>query len=73
MSSNMHEYFATSETCHKFIIEQTKEALISCEIPDCLWQKISVYLFEFDNKEYLITVNCFWEIEIDLRTLQLQP
>lgn len=25
MSSNMHEYFATSETCHKFIIVQTKD------------------------------------------------
>ncbi|CAB4037995.1 Retrovirus-related Pol poly from transposon, partial [Paramuricea clavata] len=39
--------------------KQSKETLISHEVPDRPWGKIATDLFEFDGKEYLVTVDYF--------------
>lgn len=66
MLPDTRDHVSTCETCVKLRTEQDKETLMSHNIPDRLWQKIDVDLFEFDNIEYLITVDHFlniWKIE----------
>ena len=66
MSKEVEEYVATCETCSSFSLEQGKEPLISHEIPSRPWEKIAVDLFDFDSRDFMVTVDyysSFFEVD----------
>lgn len=66
MSAEVKEMIAICETCRTYERSQQKETLMSHPIPLRPWEQVSVDLFEFDKKEYLITVDSysnFWEVD----------
>ena len=61
MNGEIKEYIQTCETCREFECSQTKETLMSHEVPDRPWQKVS-----YHEKDYLVTTDYrsnFWEID----------
>ena len=66
MSQEIKDYIQQCEICTTYETTPQKETLESHEIPNRPWQKIGVDLFEWDKKDYLITVDYysnFWEID----------
>ncbi|XP_064651638.1 uncharacterized protein K02A2.6-like [Lineus longissimus] len=65
MSSELKEYIQSCEICREFESCQQKETLQSHELPSRPWERVGCDLFEWDNKDYPITVDYFsnfWEI-----------
>ena len=66
MTRYMRLYFASCETCRKFMTSQNKETFISHDVSDRMWQKLLTDLFKFGDKDFLLTVGYyskFWEID----------
>ena len=66
MNGKIKEYIQTCETCREFECFQTKETLMSHEVPDRPWQKVGVDLFSYHEKDYLVTTDyrsTFWETD----------
>ena len=59
MNSEIKEYISRCETCTTFSTRQLKEPLSSHEVPNRPWAKIGTNLFQFQNKDYLVTVDYF--------------
>ena len=53
------ECISICEACCKFMTEQPKEPVMLHDLPDCSWQKVAIDLFEFNNFDYLVTVDYF--------------
>ena len=59
MNSEVKEYISRCEICLTYAPHQQKEPLLSHEVPDRPWAKIATDLFQFENKDYLVTVDYF--------------
>ncbi|KAK3084785.1 hypothetical protein FSP39_018986 [Pinctada imbricata] len=66
MTADITNYVQQCAVCAAYQTDQCKEPLISHEIPDRPWQKIGTDLFQFDDRNYLITVDYYSDFfEID--------
>lgn len=66
MSTELKQYISNCEICSQYQPAQTKETLMSHEVPSRPWAKIGTDLFTLDNRNYLITVDYmsnFWELD----------
>ena len=66
MTSEIKEWIKTCETCQEYDNSQTKETLMSHDMPDRPWQNVGVHLFSYMGKDYLVTTDYksnFWEID----------
>ena len=59
ISVDIENFVKKCETCQEYQPEQQKEPMKPHEIPSRPWERIAVDLFEFHNKNYLITVDYF--------------
>ena len=59
MNSEVKDYISRCEICLTYAPHQQKEPLLSHEVPDRPWAKIATDLFQFENKDYLVTVDYF--------------
>ncbi len=59
LNQELRDYIARCQACSTYRDKQSKEPLIPHEIPDRAWAKLGCDLFEFDNRNYLITVDYF--------------
>ena len=59
MNTEIKDYVRKCDLCCNIGPQQSKETLISHQVPDRPWAKIATDLFEFDGKEYLVTVDYF--------------
>ncbi|XP_025113246.1 uncharacterized protein K02A2.6-like [Pomacea canaliculata] len=67
MNAEIKQYVSTCKTCQSVQRSQKKETLLSHEVPSRQWEKVGIDLFEFDGKDYLVTVDYFSNFfEIDL-------
>jgi transposase InsO family protein len=59
MSSEVKQYISSCETCRTYEVSQSKETLMSHELPRRPWQKVASDLFTYDNNNYLVTVDYY--------------
>ena len=59
MNSEVKDYISRCEICLTYSPHQQKEPLLSHKVPDCPWAKIATDLFQFENKDYLVTINYY--------------
>ncbi|XP_028394408.1 uncharacterized protein LOC114518588 [Dendronephthya gigantea] len=59
MSSNIKEQISKCDMCASFKPQQQREPLISHQVPDRPWAKIAIDLFQYQNKDYLVTVDYY--------------
>ena len=67
MTKDITEAVQNCITCQEFAPNQTREPLMTHEIPTYPWQKVGIDLFSCDKTDYLITCDYysdFWEIDI---------
>ena len=57
MSKNIEKIVSQCEVCAQHSPSNPKEPLISLELPDRPWANISADIFEFENQQYLISVD----------------
>ena len=57
MSADIEKYILACDVCNKLSNNQQKGTLISHEIPLRSWETIGTNLFEYEGKDYLITVD----------------
>ncbi|XP_046565857.1 uncharacterized protein K02A2.6-like, partial [Haliotis rubra] len=62
MVKDLTEYISKCEICKSVQQEQGREPLISHEIPARPMEKIACDLFEFDGRDYLLTVDYFSDL-----------
>ena len=66
MALDFEEAIGNCQTCQKFQRNQQKEPLISSEVPELPYQFVGTDLFEFEGKQYLVTVDYYSDFfEID--------
>ena len=66
MNADIEKYIKTCDTCNTYNAEQQKESLHSHETVHRPWEKIGIDLFEFNQKDYLMTVDYYSDyFEID--------
>ncbi|CAG2223901.1 unnamed protein product [Mytilus edulis] len=66
MNSDIESCIKTCETCNAFNMEQQKESLHSHELCTRPWEKIACDLFEFNQQDYLMTIDYYSDyFEID--------
>uniref|UniRef100_A0A8C7WX48 Gypsy retrotransposon integrase-like protein 1 n=1 Tax=Oryzias sinensis TaxID=183150 RepID=A0A8C7WX48_9TELE len=66
MNDHIKKYIAKCDICRKVDAKQQKETLRPHELTDRPWTKVGTDLFNFDGREYLITMDYysnFWEID----------
>ena len=66
MTNDVRDFTQRCETCREYEHAQSKEPLMSHEIPSRPWQKVGADLLTLNGKDYLITVDYysnFWEID----------
>ena len=66
MTNDIRDFTQRWETCREYEHAQSKEPLMSHEIPLRPWQKVGADLLTLNGKDYLITVDYysnFWEID----------
>ena len=59
MNSDMKNDIKTCDTCNTYNMEQQKESLYSHELCTRPWEKIGCDLFEFNQQDYLMTVDYY--------------
>ena len=59
MKSDIKDFTSKCEACASYSTRQQKETLISHDVPDRPWAKISTDLFDLDHKSYMVTVDYF--------------
>ena len=59
MKSDIKDFTSKCEACASYSTRQQKETLISHDVPDRPWAKISTDLFNLDHKSYMVTVDYF--------------
>ena len=59
MKSDIKDFTSKCETYASYSTRQQKETLISPDVPDRPWAKISTDLFDLDHKSYMVTVDYF--------------
>ena len=59
MNGDVKDFISRCETCNAFPSWQQKEPLLNHKVPNQSWSKIATDLFQFENKEYLATVDYF--------------
>ena len=59
MSSDIENYVRNCETCNVYQNEQQKEPLMPHDAPNRPWEKLGVDLFEYRNKNFLVTVDYY--------------
>jgi len=65
-STDVKHFIEICDVCCAFDKRQSKETLIPHETPDLPWEKVGADLFNFNGRDYLITVDyyfSFWEID----------
>ena len=66
MNSELRHWISTCEPCRLFEISNGKETLMCHELPQRPWEKVAVDLFTLNQKDYLVTVDCYsgyWELD----------
>ena len=66
MKSDIKYFTSNCETCASYSTRQQKETLISHDVPDRPWAKISTDLFDLGHKNFTVTVeyfSAFFEID----------
>ena len=66
MNHEIRDYVKKYDTCRKYQTSNTRETLMSHEIPARPWQKVGTDLFSLKDENYLVTVDYFsnfWEID----------
>ena len=58
MKSDIKDFTSKCKTCASYSTRQ-QETLISHDVPDRPWAKISTDLFDLDHKSYMVTVDYF--------------
>lgn len=59
MNADIERKIKLCDTCQKFQNKNQKEPMISHDVPNNVWEKIGVDIFEFEGKDYLILVDYF--------------
>ena len=59
ITNDIKDRAAKCPTCIAHLPSQSKETMISHEIPNRPWQKVGTDLFDWNNKQYLITVDYY--------------
>ena len=59
MKSDIKDFTSKCQMCSSYSTRQQKETLISHDVPDRPWAKISTDLFDLDHKSYMVTVDYF--------------
>ena len=66
MNQDVEKYIQSCDVCNKLSQNQSKESLISHGIPSRPWEVVGIDLFEFEGRNYLITVDYLTNIfEVD--------
>ena len=68
MSNAIRQMIRHCETCMEFRPQQRKEPLQPTELPQGLWDKVAIELFELENVQYLLSVDYYSRFP-DIRTL----
>ena len=66
MSSDIKNLISTCEICLTYSSANQQETLIQHDVPKRQWEKIGIDLFQFEGKDYLISVDYlsnFWEVD----------
>ncbi|RXN31866.1 Retrovirus-related Pol poly from transposon [Labeo rohita] len=66
MRSEIKDYVTNCAACNEYAHKQQKETMMSHEIPVCPWQIVSMDLYAYGGKEFLIIVvhySDYWEID----------
>ena len=59
MSGDIKNFVSTCEVCREYERSQTKETLMSHEIPSRPWQRVAADLFEHAGRTYLVSTDYF--------------
>ena len=59
ITQELRDHIARCDACSTYHDKQPKEPLVSHEVPNRAWAKIGCDLMEFENKNYLVTVDYF--------------
>lgn len=59
MSQDIEQYVSKCKTCRLYQPQQTKEPMMSSQIPERPWEIIAADLFEFKGRHYLVTVDYY--------------
>ncbi|XP_046573846.1 uncharacterized protein K02A2.6-like [Haliotis rubra] len=66
MAADLTDFISKCDTCNTLQQDQRREPLVSHEIPSRPWEKLGCDLFEFDQKDFLITVDYYSDyFEVD--------
>ena len=66
MDAQLKDYIQSCETCLATGAKQQKETMIAHDVKDRPWSKVGLDLFEFNKKNYLVTVDYFSNfVEVD--------
>ena len=67
MTAEIRQLVSQCSVCNEFLQKQSKEPLMTYEIPAYPWQMVGQDLFTVHNQDYLITVDFFsdyWELDM---------
>ena len=67
MQAEIKDFVSACTTCNEYAQSQQKETMLSHELPTRPWQIVSMDLFSYGRKDYLLIVDHysdFWEIEL---------
>lgn len=59
MNQEVRDYVSKYATCRAHWVEQGQEPMLPHDAPNRPWNKVAVDLFQFRNKDFLITVDYF--------------
>ena len=67
MSAEIKDKVSNCTACNEYLSKQTKEPLMTHEIPERPWSKVGIDIFTLDRQDYLIMVDYYsdyWEIDV---------